>query len=240
MKKIILAVSVFLICNTALFAKGPKSKFGRMRSQQFTVIGNGKVPCSVDLVEIRFSVSVRDSDSESSRKKHDKIISKVNKYLAEEGYPEEILLMQSSSLERQISTNGKRDDDFYLARSAYLMRTSRVRETNSLLLEFVDIGVDEIQSVAFLSSKQRKLEDEARILALKDAVEKADLMAKTLGLKLGKPVNIYAMPPEIATNSVEVMVKVTFSFKAGKNIKKTVPAEAVAPAETAAPVETQQ
>lgn len=200
----------------------------KMEPQQFSVTGYGKVLYTVDLVDIRFSVSVRDSDAESSKKKHDKIMVKVNKYLKEKEYPDGILSLQDSILQRQISSTGKRDDDFYLARSEYLIRTDRVQDTNSLQIDLVEIGVDEIQSVTLLSSKQRQLEDEARKLAIKDALEKADLTAKTLGLKLGKPVNMrYEIPSAVSANFVEVTVKVTFSFQAETNTQETAPADAV-------------
>lgn len=222
MKKAVLAVSVFLVfgvtsrameaqqcaktgCNPASYMMAP---------QQFSVTGCGKVPCSIDLVDIRFSVSVRDSDAESSKKKQDKIVVKVNKYLREKGFPDGILSLQNSSLQRQKIASGKPDDDFYLAQSVYLLRTDRVQDTNALQVELVETGVDEIQSVTFLSSKQCQLEDEARKLALKDATERADLTAKALGLKLGKPVNVYYETPfTTADNFIEVMVRVTFSYE---------------------------
>jgi uncharacterized protein YggE len=236
MKRIISAVSILLLSNNIIFAMEPqqlnKTKCSPascgMESQQFSVTGYGKVPYAVDLVDIQLSVSVRDSDAESSKKKHDKIMVKVNKYLKEKGYPDGILSLQSSTLLRQTSSTGKREDDFYLARSEYLMRTDHVQETNSLQIELVEIGVDEIQSVTLLSSKQRQLEDEARKLALKDALEKADLTAKTLGLKLGKPANIrYETPSGVSGNSVEMAVKVIFSFQAETNTQEIVPADAV-------------
>lgn len=237
-KKVILMVLTILMFNAAVFAMEPKllnkAKCGSascgMEPQQFSVTGYGKVPYTIDLVEIQFSVSVRDNDAESSKKKHDKIINKIHKYLKEKGYPEGILSLQSSILQRQVSSAGKREDDFYLARSAYFMLTDRVQDTNSLQAELVETGVDEIQSVTLLSSKQRQFEDEARKLALKDAMEKADLTSKTLGLKPGKPVNIrYEVPPAASNNSVEVTAKVIFSFQAEINSAEAVPAEAVKP-----------
>lgn len=228
MKKFILAVSIFLMLNSVLHAMEPQqpdcgTASCKIEPQQFSVTGYGKVSDTTDLVDIQFSVSVRDNDAESSKKKHDKIMVKINKYLKEKGYPEGILSIQSSILQRQASSTGKREDDFYLARSAYLMRTGRVQDINSLQIDIVEIGVDEIQSVTFLSSKQRQLEDEARKLALKDALEKADLTAKTLGLKLGKPVNMrYEIPSQASANSVEAMVKITFSFQAETNTQETV------------------
>lgn len=237
MKKIIFAVSIFLMSGNIISAMEPQqlnktrcspASCG-MEPQQFSVTGYGKVPFTIDLVDIQFSVSVRDSDAESSKKKHDKIMIKVNKHLKEKGYPEGILSLQSSTLLRQSSSTGKREDDFYLARSEYLMRMDHVQDTNSLQIELVEIGIDEIQSVTLLTSKQRQLEDEARKLALKDALEKADLTAKTLDLKLGKPVNIrYEALSAASVNSVEVMVKIIFSFQAETNTRETVvPADAV-------------
>ncbi|MFH1288266.1 MAG: SIMPL domain-containing protein, partial [bacterium] len=184
----------------------------------------------VDLVDVQFSISMRDNDAESSKRKHDRIMVKVNKYLKEKEYPEGVLLLQNSVLQRQKSTTGKSGDDFYLARSAYLMRTDRVQDTNALQAELVEIGVDEIQSVTLFSSKQRQLEGDARKFALEDAIKKADLTAKTLGLKLGKPVSMYYEAPSITfDSSIEVIVKVTFSYQADTNVQETVPADAGKP-----------
>ncbi len=239
MKKIMLAVSIFVMFSAALCAmESPMesqqcAKMGcspalcRMEPQQLVVIGCGKVACTIDLVDIQFSISVQGSDAESSKRKQDKILAKVNKYIREKGFPDGVLFLQGSVLQRQKSATGKSRDDYYLARSAYLMRTDRVQDTNALQVELVEIGVDEIQSVTLLSSKQRQFEDEARRLALQDAMEKADITAKTLGVKLGKPVNVYYEAPVAASdNSVEVVVKVVFSYQADTSAHETAPADA--------------
>ncbi|MFH1288244.1 MAG: SIMPL domain-containing protein, partial [bacterium] len=216
MKKVILAAVIFLTAGAVLYAAEP---------QQFSVTGYGKVSYQVDLVDVQFSISMRDNDAESSRRKHDKIVVKVNRYLEEKEYPEGVLLLQSSILRLQESTTGKSRDSFYLARSAYLIRTDRVQDTNALQAELVEIGVDEIQSVTLFSSKQRQLEGDAQKLALEDAIKKADLTAKTLGLKLGKPVSVcYEAPSITFDSSIEVIVKVTFSYQADTNVQETVPA----------------
>lgn len=236
MRKIIFALSILLMSGSSLFAIEPHKltkaerdpESYRMRPQQFSVTGYSKVPCTIDLVEIRFSVSVRNNDAESSKKRHDKNMVRINKYLKEKEYPDGILSLQSSTLQRQNSSNGRYEDDYYLARAEYLILTDRVQDTNVLQVELTEVGVDEIQSVTLRSSKQRQLEDEARTLALKDAMAKADLTAKTLGVKLGKPVNVhYEAPSKTSADFIDVTVKVTFSFQAETDTQETVTAEPV-------------
>jgi uncharacterized protein YggE len=51
-------------------------------------------------------------------------------------------------------------------------------------------GVNYIHGVDFQTTELRKYRDQARELALKAAQEKAEMMAATLGQKIGKPLQI--------------------------------------------------
>jgi len=167
--------AALLFCSVGVAAETPN---------EFAVTGYGKVFYTVDMADIRFSVSVRDKDVQQCKKKHDSILEGVNAHLEENGYPEGIVSLQSTTLSRQRASSGKSEDEFYLARSVYSMRTNRTKDVASLQAALVQLGVDEILSVDLFSSKQRQLEDEATKLAFKDAKEKAQLTAACLGWTL--------------------------------------------------------
>lgn len=177
--------AALLFCTLGVAAETPN---------EFTVTGYGKIFYTVDLADIRFSVSVRDKDVQQCKKKHDSILGEVNAYLEENGYPEGIVSLQSTTLSRQRAPSGKPEDAFYLANSVYAMRTDRTKDLASLQAALVQLGVDEILSVDLFSSKQRQLEDEATKLAFKDAKEKAQLTAACLGWTLRNATTVSYAP----------------------------------------------
>lgn len=228
----------FLVCSVCAAADRPP---------EFTVTGYGKVFYTVDMADIQFSVSVRHQDVQQCKARHDSIVGELTEYLEKKKYPKEILSLEGTELKRERGNSSKLEDDYYLAQSAYSMRTDRIGELSSLQADIVEIGVDEIQSVKLFSSKQRELEDQARERALEDAKRKAALTARQLGWSLDRPTGIryldnpsYAQsrgfgsrgghvtegPVAASANFVDITVEVTFSHK--------VEGEAGQPADTPA------
>ncbi len=65
-----------------------------------------------------------------------------------------------------------------------------IKRLRELITKAVESGANHIRSIEFDTSNLRQLRDEARILALKAAREKAEAMAHEYGAKLGKVVVI--------------------------------------------------
>jgi len=197
---------------------------------EFTVSGYGKVVYTVDIADIQFSVSVRDKNVQVCKSKHDEIINTLNTYLVNQEYPKEILSLENTILRREKGASNNQNDDYYLAKSTYSIRTSRITELSSLQADIVELGVDEIQFVKLFSSKQRELEDQARKQSIEDAMKKASLTAKELGWILDRPTKVsYTTTPwqrgfgsrdlamgaaqsVASSNYVDVTVQVTFSY----------------------------
>ena len=213
---------------------------------EFTVTGYGKVFYTVDMADIRFSVSVRDKDVQQSKKQHDRIVEELGAYLKNNGYPEGIISLESTILRRQRASGSRQDDDFYLASSVYAMRTNRTKDLATLQADLVGLGVDEILSVDLFSSKQRQLEDEATKLAFKDAKEKAQLTAECLGWNLRNATRVtYApslwrsaphsfgsrasaaspatSPLAASANFVDVTVNVTYTYEVEAAVESKPP-----------------
>ena len=162
----------------------------RPAAANVAVTGYGKVFYTVDTADLGFSVSVRDADVQAAKQKHDAIHTRLSAWLTEHAYPREILSLEETILKNDRGSARDPDDDFYLARSTWSMRTSRVDELSALQADLVSIGVDEIHFVRLFSSRQRELEDQAMRQAIKDAKQKATLTAELLGAALGRPQQI--------------------------------------------------
>ncbi len=153
----------------------------------FTCDGYGKKFYVADMVDIVFAVSFEDTDAQAARRAVESVASQVNAFLKRDGFAEEIVSLLSSEIKKeQRNIDSYKKQFFYRAKSTYALRTKKVDNLENLLSRLVELGIDEIVSVSMISSKMTDLEDEARKLAIADAMRKAALTAEELGWRIGK------------------------------------------------------
>jgi len=153
----------------------------------FTCGGYGKKFYVADMVDLVFAVSFENTDAQAARRSIEGVVGKVNAFLKENGFGEEIVSLLSSNISKEKRHVGQnRYEFFYTAKSTYALRTKKVANLEQLLTSLVGLGIDEIVSVSMISTKMTDFEDEARKLAIADAKRKATLIANELGWKLGK------------------------------------------------------
>ncbi len=156
----------------------------------FSVIGYGKKFFTVDVADVKFSVSTRDSSAAAARDAHNRIVAALEQYLVAQNYTADIIKLESTGLTRKSRSSDRLDDDFYLSNSVFSIRSKRIADLSDLQADLVNLGVDEIISVDLFSSQQRALEDEAKELAIADARRKAAFTADQLDWALGKIISI--------------------------------------------------
>ncbi len=78
----------------------------------------------------------------------------------------------------------------YLVASAFSIKTSNVTQVNSLVKTLYQSGATSVTNVKFSASDQTATEQQARVLAVKDAKEKALKIAKAAGKRVGRLVSI--------------------------------------------------
>lgn len=89
----------------------------------------------------------------------------------------------------------------YLVANAISIKSDNVAGINDLIKEMYRGGATSVSTVAFLPTDEEATEQEARILAVKDALDQAKKIAKSIGKNLGKVVSI-ADNQEGATSTV--------------------------------------
>ena len=97
----------------------------------------------------------------------------------------------------------------------------------------LDTGINRIQGIVFDASNRKELEKQARVKAIQNAKEKAQLYATTLGQQIGKAVHIsefqphsgpapmlrsYAMDEVVSDNTVapgqmDISIRLNLSFE---------------------------
>jgi hypothetical protein len=90
----------------------------------------------------------------------------------------------------------KDDDEYtdvfagYTVSKTVVVKLKDLTKFEEFFSEVVRIGVTEVNSVSFESSELRKHKDQARMMAMRAAREKAEAMAKEIGQSVGKAVSI--------------------------------------------------
>jgi|AGTN01.3.fsa_nt_gi Uncharacterized conserved protein len=107
------------------------------------------------------------------------------------------------------SHTAKQIDHFHVSRTmSFRFRDSAMLEP--ILKDSVAAGANQIERVSFETSELRKHKDAARILALKAAREKAELLAKESGVNVGKVLRIdetqYSYDYPNTNNNVQIGV----------------------------------
>ena len=111
----------------------------------FSCDSYGKKFYVADMVDLVFAVSFENADAQAARRSIEGVVSKVNGFLKEQGYGEEIVSLLSSEIEKE-----KRRIDqykyqfFYTAKSTYALRTEKVANLEQLLRTVGGLGSDEI------------------------------------------------------------------------------------------------
>ncbi|KKR48365.1 MAG: hypothetical protein UT86_C0006G0003 [Candidatus Magasanikbacteria bacterium GW2011_GWC2_40_17] len=134
-------------------------------------------------------------------------------------------------------TNGRSEISGYTINQSVTLKIRDLTKISSVLAKVGEVGVNQVSSLNFIIDDQESLKLAARDKALQNAKEKAQALARSLGVKLVRvasyseyspseayPMKAYStalgmggsspMPaPDIQTGSMDVMVNVNVSFE---------------------------
>ncbi|MEC4115157.1 SIMPL domain-containing protein [Myroides pelagicus] len=180
MKKVSILLGVLLLSATSTFAQ---TTYTSPITPQIQVNGTGKVSVTPDRAIIRLGVENKSLDAATAKKANDQVIAKVLKYLKSIQIEDKNIQTQRVSL---YQTNDKKD--YYKASQTIVITLTNIDKYEELILGVMDAGINKIEGVEFESSQLTKYETEARVLAVKEARQKASDYATALGQKVGKAI----------------------------------------------------
>jgi uncharacterized protein len=79
---------------------------------------------------------------------------------------------------------------YYTVRKGIQICLKDLTKYEELITKALQLGVNRVDNIQFVTTELRKHRDKARELAAKAALEKAQALAGTLGMKVGKPITI--------------------------------------------------
>lgn len=234
---LIAAIFVFLFISSRLGLKLPISVISQDRGQPLVVEGQGKVTVVPDVAKVTLGIE----ESGSSLAAVQKSVNQKSKSLVDS-------LKKLGIGEKDIKTTSYNvfpDYDYesrpqritgYRVNITYEVTVKDFDKINDVVIRATETGVNVVGNISFdvnEETKKKKL-DEAREVAVKEAKDKAQSLARAAGVSLGKILNISEFPgfappppfalkggmggdeparPEITPGETELTVTVSLSFE---------------------------
>ncbi|MBF02468.1 MAG: hypothetical protein CMP76_04145 [Flavobacterium sp.] len=183
MKKAILTL---LLVGTTMMNQAQENKLTPI--SQVTVSGEGKVKVTPDEAVITVGVEYTGTDAKEVKKKNDETVDLVLKTIKSKGIPASDFQTQQVSLYKNYDYQTKKNN--YVASQTIKIHLKDLSKYESVMMDLVNSGINQIQGVEFKSSKMKQYETEARKKAVMDAKMKAEDYVSVLNQKIGKAISI--------------------------------------------------
>ncbi len=191
MKKIanIIPILIVILLYHSAFAE-------ETRPRLITVTGNAEVMVVPDEIVITLGVETCKKDLNSAKTENDKRIQKVINAAEKNGIDRKHIRTDFMNIEPQYDYKYENSRAFigYIVRQSIVMTLRDTSTFEGVLGDALEAGANFVQDIQFRTTELRKHKDEARILAVKAAREKANDLAGELGQKVGKPYSIEEIP----------------------------------------------
>ncbi len=166
-------------------------------SRELSVVGEGKVEVIPDTAVVEVGVTVNNADTaQQAQNQLTNTNNQIIQALTKLGIAKKDLKTTNISVYPNYSYDGSVSDIIGYNGNATLSVT--VKDVNKAS-EVVDVatqnGANEVRGPSFTLDKPEKYREEARNKAIENAKEQAQKLAKSLGIRLGKIVNIVESSP---------------------------------------------
>jgi len=201
-KNIVTTILVIgLVLTSAILAINMKSgntvvtTTGDMQRNTISVSGDGKVSTQPDKAELYIKVNTEGSTASAAKDANSKLAKQVIDALVGEGVKKSDIETSYYYLNKKQRWDEKQNtyiDDGYEVNNVLKVTTTDLDKVGSLLDTAVNNGANGIDSVSFGLSdeKQKEISKEALKMASVNAENKADAIAGSIGVNLGKLVTV--------------------------------------------------
>jgi uncharacterized protein len=162
-----------------------------VKQRSITVSGTAEIKVVPDQVVLSLGVQTEDMVLAAAKAKNDSVIQKVQALAKDLKVDSKDIQTDYYHIEPRYSDNySQRTFLGYFTQKGVAITLRDVAKFDELLSRALEAGVTNVQQVNFQTSELRKYRDQARAAALQAAKEKAQAMAKELGLRAGDPLTI--------------------------------------------------
>lgn len=160
-------------------------------SGNIDITGDAAINVAPDRVRINFGVETRNKVLDTAIAQNDAIVRRVIAAGRDFHVDESDLQTDNIHVELHYDGNDGTVVDYYQVTKGVQVFLRDVSKFEPLLTAVLNTGANRIYDVEFSTSELRKYRDQARALAVRAAIEKADDVASAAGFKVaGKPVGL--------------------------------------------------
>ena len=156
------------------------------------VTGEGIVETPPDLAVLRFGVMTTSKSAKAATRANNGSIAKIISALKEEGISSEDLETTRFSLspQREYRKNQPPMVIGYQVSNTLLVKVRDLDRVGEYMELIVESGGNNFESLSFTVEDTHEMEEEARVLAIENALNKAEMMTGALDSKVGLPLTI--------------------------------------------------
>ena len=193
-----------LISCMALLTAASLSRADNTPPPLVTTTGNSEVKVVPDLADLRFDIELRNTNLKTALAQEAEKMSQLVAALKAAGIGERDLQTSQVTInpvyQRDDGTQAETAKIAFFSVSQTVGCTLRdIQKITAITTRAIDAGANRVSGVTLRTSKLRQYRDQARVMAVKAAKEKALALAGELGSKVGKPHSITEQSSEIPT-----------------------------------------
>ena len=198
----------FLLQPLSLYAQTTTTIVGNER--YIEVFGDGEMLITPDEVVLQLGVETIRTDLDDARRENDKRVSAVLNLLRSSNIDERYIQTDHVRVEPLYTYKGDRDRALrgFNVRKDMTVTLRDLSQLETLTAGLLKAGTTNIYNYTLRSTEFRKHRDEARLLAIRAAREKAEQAAGALGQKIGPPLRIIEIPLQDVHNPMVVNTSV--------------------------------
>ena len=193
-----------LISCMALLTAASLSRADNTPPPLVTTTGNSEVKVVPDLADLRFEIELRNTNLKTALAQEAEKMSQLVAALKAAGIGERDLQTSQVTInpvyQQENGTYAETAKIAFFSVSQTVGCTLRdIQKITAITTRAIDAGANRVSGVTLRTSKLRQYRDQARVMAVKAAKEKALALAGELGSKVGKPHSITEQSSEIPT-----------------------------------------
>jgi len=173
----------------------------RQREAVVSVAGEGRAVAAPDTAIVTLTVMKQAKTAQDALAENNKTVAAVLDALKTAGVAERDLQTAGFSIQPQFNFQSGNDGQprppevvGYQASNTLTVRVRDLSKLGGLIDQAVSLGVNQGGDIQFINDKPDDVLNEARKLAVADAIAKAKTLAEAAGVKLGRLVNISEVP----------------------------------------------
>lgn len=162
------------------------------KSTELSVVGEGKVEVVPDSAKVDVGISVQKAATvEAAQSEMNKTNNAIIEAMKNLGIEKKNIQTSNYSIYPSYDySSGSEVANGYSGNVTVSIKTENIELVSQVIEAATKAGANQVQGTSFQVSSPEKYREEARNKAIKNAKEQAQKLADTLGIKLGKVVNV--------------------------------------------------